>query len=654
MGIRRIKEKEPTPTRTVARRGSNQQQIDDHAWDDPSVTSDGEVARLVVAQAATIEKYSWSKRWSSLIYARYLSGRETVGSYAYSTSARPGSVTLAVSGARWRPPTYSAIGTVADVYSTRIFKNRPFVDVIPLGEGGFKGRLRSTHMSKFSDAVFDSSKFWSTAELIGTDAMEQGVGIVKIHEDPNKKGSIAITRVLADELLISDDECLYGEPHSMLQRVFMHRRDVMARYGKSPEAIAAIKKAPAVHSAFGPSDPNLRNIISLIEGWSKPLPDGTPGKHVLCIPGHAFINEKYTKRFFPFAILRFKQLTTNWKGQGLVEQLLPLQSELDRCMASYSEANERLGYPFVFADSGSDVSVESMAGMPGTFVTHTGPKPQIETPPTIGADSFQWFTIIEQRIFKRAGISEAAAGGVKPQGLNSGAALMAFSTIEDTRHVDLSQRFEDWVTEVAKLVFSVAEEIKPKVVAPGRFGRIINWEDVRLTFDPNDLTSSAFRARAFPMSRLPQGTVSGREQQVSDWLANGQISREQAMRAGLIPDTESLGDLQTAVQDQIDATLDRIIDSGKFIAPTPFGDLALTLQTAQSRYLREDALTKSESPAAAPADRLRLLLQFIACTSDLISDRDEPQGPVGVQGAPAPLAPAPLQVPAAQAAPLAA
>ena len=119
---------------------------------------------------------------------------------------------------------------------------------------------------------------------------------------------------------------------------------------------------------------------------------------------------------------------------------------------------------------------------------------------------------------------------MKPQGLNSGAALMAWATIDDTRHVDLAQRFEDWVTEVAKLVFSVAEEIKPKVTAPGRFGQVIDWEDVRLTFDPNDLTSSAFRARAFPMSRLPR-TIAGREQQISDWLANGQITRENAMRA---------------------------------------------------------------------------------------------------------------------------
>ena len=40
------------------------------------------------------------------------------------------------------------------VYATRIFKNRPFIDALPLGEGGFKGRVRAKKLTKFGDAVF--------------------------------------------------------------------------------------------------------------------------------------------------------------------------------------------------------------------------------------------------------------------------------------------------------------------------------------------------------------------------------------------------------------------------------------------------------------------------------------------------------------------
>src|SRR6185369_310324 len=102
---------------------------------------------------------------------------------------------------------------------------------------------------------------------------------------------------------------------------------------------------------------------------------------------------------------------------------------------------------------------------------------------------------------------------------------MAWAQIDDSRHVDLSQRLEDFVTDVAKLIIAVAQEVKPKVVDPRRRGAVINWEDVALAFDPTDLTSSHFNARAFPMSRLPQ-TIAGREQQIPDWLANGQITKE--------------------------------------------------------------------------------------------------------------------------------
>ena len=625
--------------------------MDDSSWTDSDVTSDAEIAMRVVAKATSIERWGWSNRYASLVYSRYMSGRSNVGAYAYSMNARPYSVSLAVDGATWRPPTYNMIATCGDVYATRIFKNRPFIDVVPLAEGGFKGRVRAKRMTKFSDAVFAATKFWETAEVIGADAMEQGCGIVKVHGDPNKKNTVAISRVLADELLVDDSEALYGEPHSMLQRVFMHKRDLMARYGDTPEKRDAIKNAQTVSPAFGPTDRSYSQIVALIEGWSKPLADGTPGKHVLVIPGLTLLNEKWTRRWFPFAVLRFKPLTTNYKGQGLVEQMLPLQAEMDRCMASNSEGNERMGYSRFLIEDGSHVGLESLAGLPGGAVTYTGTKPEVLDASGIPEGNIQWFTIIEQRAFKRAGISEAAAGGVKPQGLNSGAAIMAWAQIDDTRHVDLSQRFESWVEQVAMLVYAVAEDVKPKVVSPGRHGQLIDWEDCKLTFDPDDLTSSFFRARAFAMSRLPQ-TVAGREQQISDWLANGQITKEQAMRGGLVPDTESLGDLSSAVQDAIDYQLDCIIDDGKFQSPNPFGDPALTLATAQSRYLRESTLD-------TPKDRLRLLLQFIQCTSDLISDGSPANNngaapaPVGIQGGPA-LAPSPIQVPVPQAAPLAA
>lgn len=647
MAVRGVKVREKGARASTER---TRRDIDDRTWTDPDVTDDNELARLVMARATSIEKWQWSHRYASLVYSRYMSGRDTMGAYAYSVSARPYSVSLAVDAAVWRPPTYNAIATVGDVYATRIFKNRPFIDCIPLGEGGFKGRVRAKKLTKFGDAVFYATKFWETCETLGYDCMEQGPGIIKTHEDTSKPGSIAHTRVLGDELLVDEMEGLYGEPYSILQRVFMHRRDIMARYGKTPEARDAIRRiAQSVQPAFGPVDRSYSQIVPLIEGWSKPLADGTKGKHVLVIPGHCLLSEEWSHRWFPFSVLRFKPLTTNWKGQGLVEQCLPLQAELDRCMSSNSESNERVGYPRALVEAGSNVGVESLAGIPGGVITYTGTAPQFTTPPSIGPDNITWFNIIEQRLFKRAGISEAAAGGVKPQGLNSGAALMAWAQIDDTRHVDLSQRFESFVEDVFMKTCAIAEDVKPKVVSPDAYGTVIDWEDAKMTVNLDDLTSSAFRARAFPMSRLPQ-TIAGREQQISDWLANGQITREQAMRAGLIPDTESLGDLRNAVQDAIDYQLDCIIDDGEFEAPNPFGDLALTLQTAQSRYLKESTLD-------TPADRLRLILQYISVTSDLISDAappPAPAAPVGLQDAPSPVAPAPLQVPAAQGAPLAA
>lgn len=610
-----------------------------------------QLANAVVTHAQNIERYRWNDRYASQIFARYLSGRETQGGYSYSLVQRPAAITRSMT-AQWRAPTYNALATCADIYSTRIFKNRPYVDVLPLAAGGFRARIRSKYLSRFGDAVLASTQFWDEkAEVLGLDSMEQGTAVAKVHEDDAQSKTIAIDRVLVDELLISDDEALYGAPASLLQRVFMHRRDLIARYGKTPELIAAIERAASVHPAFasGSGDTSYKQIVPLIEGWSKPLSDGTPGRHVLVIPGYVLRDEEYDRHFFPFAVLKFRPMTQSWRGQGLVEQGLSLQAEVDRIMAVMSESSERVAYPRVAMEAGSDVHIEQLAGVPGGAYVYTQTKPTWETPAAINPETWQYLNFLEDKLFKRLGISLNAAQGQRPAGLNSGAAIMANAQIEDSRHVDLAQRWEDFITQIVMLVFAVAEDVKPRVVDPARNGEVIDWDDVRLEFDPRDLTSSMFRARAFPMSRLPH-TVAGKEQQVADWLANGQITRQSAMRLGLMPDIEGAGDEHSAAEDAIEYTLDKILDKGKFIAPTPFGDLALTLQKAQSRFLRESTLD-------TPKDRLRLLMQFILATQEMIADSAQPGAPgapVGVQPAPgAAPAPSPLQL-APASAPLAA
>lgn len=646
-GVKETKPYEPAAPGSKRRAASEQEQLG--LWWEKPKEDPVAVANAIMHSARSIERWSWKRRYDNMIYSRFLTGRDVVSSYNFSTVQRPSALSRSYGSSTWTPPAFNAIATCADVYSTRIWCMRPFVQVIPLAAGGFKARTRCKKLSKFFDAVAEETEFWRKLEEVGIDCMATSVGAVKVHEDQSHKGHIAITRVHSDELLISEEEALYGDPHSMMQRVFCHRSYLLATYGKDPETRAAIMRAASVHPAFySGGDINFKQVVPLIEAWSKPLPDGTPGRHVLVIPGHVLLDEPYLRRFFPFAIIRFKHLSGSWFGQGLVEQALPLQRALNRTMAAIDESQERVAWPRVDIENGSSVAVEQLAGIPGGAVNYTGKAPVWHVPQAMSEEVYSYRRELVGAIMQRLGISEQAATGEKARGVNSGAGLMAAVQIEDTRHRDLAQRVEDFVTTTAKLVFAVAEDVKPKVTDPGRRGAVIDWVDARLTFNPQDMTSSEFNARAFPMSRLPS-TISGREQQVNDWLANGQISKQDAMRLGVQPDTEGEAQLQSAPRDNIDRILDDIVEDGKWRPPSVFMDLSLGLAVAQSRHQMEESL-------GTPEDRLRLLLQWISAVHDLIEDAAPPPSfgiapPPSVGAAAPPLPPSQIAPPAAAPAP---
>jgi hypothetical protein len=608
----------------------------------PAEGHNGRLASAVINNAEEIARWQWHNRFKSVVFSRYATGRDTVnGSYNYSIVKRPISVANDFYSSEWRPPSLNQIATAMDVYSTRIFKNRPFIQILPLaGAGGFKARTRSKRLSRYIDATFDACKFWETTYLLGRDCMEQGTAVVKIHEDQHKKGAIAISRVLKDEILISDEEAIYGPVPSLTQVVFYNRRDLMARYGKTKELREIIAKAPAVYAGFcGALDTSYKNIVPVYESWSKPFGEGKeklPGRHCIVFSGHVLLDEERTENYFPFEYLKFAPLTNSPWGQGLVEQTLGSQVSLDDIETAIDEAVGRVMRPIIFVEEGSNVSHEQLVGVPGTVCTYTGTKPTQETPPVMPPEAYQLRDTRKQEVLQRAGISQNATSGVTPEGLTAAVAIMANSNIEDSRHADLAERFEDFVTAVGLQVLALATKLKPQVKTPGRRGTMIDFDDVALTYDPDNLVSSEFNAEAFPLSRFPT-TIAAREQQISDWLANGQVSRKDAMRAGLLPDTEALGDESTVEPDLIDEMLDTIVETSEFSPPpAPFVDAQMALDMTRKRWAKE--LQYGDTPPAS----FRALFQFMEALKDFIKAAPAPANTNAAPGA-APPASQPVQ-----------
>ena len=98
-------------------------------WNAPTSS----LAAELTTAASMIERWSWNRRWLNMVCQRYVTGRDVQASYNFAMVRRPSALTR-LRNATWNPPNDNGIATCADVYSSRVWKNRPFVQVLPEGQ----------------------------------------------------------------------------------------------------------------------------------------------------------------------------------------------------------------------------------------------------------------------------------------------------------------------------------------------------------------------------------------------------------------------------------------------------------------------------------------------------------------------------------------
>lgn len=605
-------------------------------------------AQAMFTAALNIERNNWPRRMMNMTCLRYRTGRDVAGPYMFSMAARPSALAQRLRGLQWRVPEDNIVATYADVYASRIWKERPFIMVSPIA-GNFKMWLRSLQMGRYIDAVMHDTKFWNTWEQVGDDACSVGDGFIKVHKSLTDEKKIDISRAMSDEMLVDEDEASYGYPPKIIQRCFEHVDVLVAGYGKTPELRDAIARAPGVHPGLVGEGTAVQNIRPFLEGFSKPTVDPAtgkkiPGRHLVTIGNVSLVDEEYDLPHFPYAQLIFSRMPMGFFGQGLAEQMLPYQEALNRYDAADWENQERGAWPIVTNPIGNGVTAAQLQGGSNRIVNYqvvpgapNGGEPRFNFPDATNQLAEMRRQRIRNSAAQRARISENSSTGETPDGLNSGAALLAWRDISDAAHVDVGQRAEDTITFVGELIVMVSEHIKPVVMLPGRRVQEIKWEEVSMSKD-------TFHIRAFPMSRLPQQPAA-RQQKIDNWFANGQISKTVKMRLEQVPDVDGYADLVNSALNDIHLVCDAIIESGEYMPPEPFQDLQQGIEVFQSRWLQERTRQNG-----VPQAHLDLLLTWAMQADEMLQSMGGAQT-IGVQmPAGAPAAP-PQQVTPSQAAP---
>jgi len=557
------------------------------------------------------------------IYAR-LYGNMSLFSFIGNNMSKMDSV----SGLPTDRPTFNIIQSCVDTLVSRLSQSRP-APVFLTDNGDYKERNLAKKLNNFILGEFYQTKLYDKAALILRDAFVEGTGCLKFYRTEDDK--VGADRVLLTELDIDPNEGVYGDgsPRQIYHRKLVDRGVLIEANPTFKAEIERAERATVDNSSE--SAKSVSDLVLVIEGWRLPSGKGaTDGRHTLACSGGIIFDEPYTKDKFPFVFLHYSPRLLGFWAQGLAEQLMGTQLEINSLLFTISRAIKLVGVPRVFVEASSKVNPAHFNSDVGTIIPYIGTKPIFEVAPCVPEELYAQLQRLIQYGFQQSGVSGMQASGEKPAGLNSGAAQRVYDDIASDRFASMSRRYDNIFIDAAYLVIDIATDIakdtgKYQTVYPGKDGtKTIDLPHIKMLKDP-------FVIQCFNMSSLPRDPA-GRMEKVVEMIQSGMISIKEGRRLLDYPDLGQMEKLANASEERIFKYLDEIIEEGIYTGPDSFMDLSLANDLVVQYY-------NLYVPAKLEEERCQMLRDFYSQVQGMKAAAVPPQMPQA--GAPQPGAPTP-------------
>lgn len=530
-------------------------------------------------------------------------------------------------------PTFNLVQSATDTLVARLSQSRPAPTFLTDG-GDYKERRRAKQLNNFIQGEFYQTKSYDKATIALRDACVTGTGVLKVYETDDHK--VAVERVLKTELLVDPNDSMYGEPRQIFQMKLVDR-DVLMEMSPKYKSIIEIA-AQAYPDNSGESSKTVADQVMIVEAWHLPSgPGAKDGRHVIACSSGVLVDEKWTKDKFPFVFLHFSPKLLGFWSQGLAEQLMGSQMEINSLLFTISRAIKLVGVPRVFVEAGSKVTKASFNNEIGSIIEYRGTKPQYEVAPAVPQEMYAQLQRIIEYGYQQSGVSALQASSQKPAGLNSGEAIRSYDDIATDRYATLAKRYDNIFIDLAYQIIDLAKEIatregKYQTVYPNKDGtKEIDLVDMELTDDP-------FIIQVFNQSSLPKDPA-GRMQKIAEMIQAGMLTVKEGRRLLDYPDLEQVEKLANASEERIYQILDKIVEEGAYTPPDPFMDLQLALELSVQYYNLYSASRLEE-------DKCQMLRDFFSQVQALIqaAQPQMPQQPAAPtpQANPEPLPTSPL------------
>jgi len=510
--------------------------------------------------------------------------------------------------------TYNIVQSCIDTLTSRIAQNEP-KPMFLTQAGDSRLQRKAKKLDAFCYGLFYENQAYKMGPKAFRDGSVFGEGIIHPYAE---NGQVKYERVLPYEILVDYLESHYGpESTKSLFRIKNIDRTELAE--AFPEKAAEIAMMANTSQFISANQRSVGDTVTVVEGWRLPV-GNQPGRHVIVTDSYVLCDEDYEEKFFPFAIFRYSPRLYGFYSQGMAEQLVPIQVEINRTLISIQRSLYLGGTHKIFVKAGSKVIKSHFDNLVGTILEYAGDTaPQYVVPQLVQPEIYAHLENMISKGYMQPGISQLSAASQKPQGLNSGKALRTSEDIQDQRFQTINQSYSQFFMDLARISISVARKIYSEdgnfsVNVPGkRFIETIDWKEV-------DMDDDQFQLQVYPVSKLPTDPA-GRLATIQEMMQAGLIQPDVGRRLLDFPDLEAEENLANASLDYIHKILDDIVDSGTFAPPDPFDNLVKARQIALEYYARGKLNDLGE-------EKLELLRRFIS-QIDVLLTPPAPPMPMG-------------------------
>ncbi len=585
-------------------------------------------ASQMLTTAAYLKESQGYRYRQAAIYAR-LYGNQSLYSFAGANMSKMDQTM----GLPQERPTFNLIQSVTDTLVSRITQSRP--QPVFLTDGSdYKQRTLAKKLNNFVAGEFYHTKAYELATTCLRDGCVEGTGVLHTFETPDMR--VGLERVLLTELLVDPNEAMYGEPRQLYRIKLVDRDVLIANFPKFKKKLELAAKATPDNSAD--SSKTVSDLVMVVEGWRlRSGKNANDGRHTLAVSSGSLLDEEYTKDRFPFTFMHYAPRLLGFWSQGVAEQLMGTQVELNSILHTISKAIKLVGVPRVFQEDGSKVVSAHHNNEIGVIVKYRGIKPSYEVAPCNAPELYAERDKLIAYGYQQSGVSALQASSQKPQGLDSGEAIRTYDDISTDRFASLSRRYDNLFIDLAYQIIDLAKDICDR---EGSYSTVYPNKNStqEINLKKADLVADSFVIQCFTQSSLPKDPA-GRLQKVTEMVQSGMISLQEGRRLLDYPDLEQIERLANAGEERIFQILDDIIETGKYTSPDPFMDLELATQHTVA-YINLYSQAKLEE---SKAQKLRDFFGQVQTLKQAAMPPPQPQaGPAAPQAAPQPPPTSPL------------